>query len=250
MIKQIFEKAKKENRPVYSLFVGCGDTSIEFTEKLVEALASVGVELIELGLPFSDPTAGGAIIQESYQRALLKNTNVLQVLDMVERLRKKGVKSAFVLSGYYNVYYQMGVEKLAKRTKEVGAQAWLIADLPLEQMDEVLPSLKENSLDFIALVSHATPLERVMKISQTASGYLYHVENKTATLEASQKRLQEVKEVSALPVGANFGYTTKENIDAIFVDCDFVDLIHKTLVSEGEDSAIKKAKDFAQNLLK
>lgn len=261
MIKQTFEKAKAENRAVCTLFITCGDPSISFTEKLIERIADKGVDIIELGVPFSDPMADGTTIQEASQRALQGDVNLLQIIEMVSRLRAKGVKTPFVLFGYFNVFFQLGVEKLAKMSKEAGVNAWLIADLPFEEMDEVLPALKENSLDFITLASPTTPLERVKEISKKGSGFLYYITVAGVTgvrkslPEGFAKRLEEVRKASVLPVGAGFGISNYETAhtaalssDAVIVGSKFVDLLYKTRIESGEDEALKKAVEFVKEI--
>lgn len=261
MISQTFKNLKKQNRAALALFVTCGDPNIEFTERLVEGLSKNGADIIELGVPFSDPMADGKTIQEASGRALRSQTNIPQILDMVKRLRAKGVATPFIIFGYFNTFLQMGLEELALNTKKAGADAWLIADLPLEESGEVVPILKENGLDFIAIASPTTPLKRVKKISQTGSGFLYYVTVAGVTgirdklPEGFAKRLKDVREASKLPVGAGFGISNFEsarlaamNADCVIVGSKLVDLAYKTRIEEGEDKAIEKACAFVKTL--
>lgn len=261
MISQTFKNLKDKNRAALALFVTCGDPNIGFTERLVEAISKNGADIIELGVPFSDPMADGKTIQEASNRALKSQTNILQILDMVKRLREKGVKTPFIIFGYFNNFLQIGLEELALRTKNSGANAWLVADLPLEESGEVVPVLKENGLDFIAIASPTTPLKRVKKISQTGSGFLYYVTVAGVTgirdklPEGFAKRLKDVREVSELPVGAGFGISNFEsahlaamNADCVIVGSKLVDLVYKTRIEDGENKAIENAINFVKTL--
>lgn len=263
MIKQIFEKAKSENRALFAAFVTCGDPDIEFTERLVEAISARGVDLVELGVPFTDPMADGPTIQAASVRSINAGTNAAQILEMAGRLRKKGVKTPMILFGYYNVFFKFGVEKLAKASAEAGIDGWLVADLPLEEMDEVLPALKANGLDFIPLAAPTTPLERVAEISKKASGFLYYVTVAGVTgvrdsLPAGlAERLEDVRRASALPVGAGFGISDPQNAhaaamhaDAVIVGSKLVDLLYRTRLEKGENAAIEAAANFAGEISK
>ncbi|MBR4597047.1 MAG: tryptophan synthase subunit alpha [Opitutales bacterium] len=261
MIKQTFKNLKRQNRAALALFITCGDPDIKFTERLAEKISQCGADIIELGVPFSDPMADGATIQEASNRALASRTNVGMILDMVLRLRARGVKTPFVLFGYFNTFFQMGVDNLARRSKEAGVNAWLVADLPIEESGEVLPHLKANGLDLIALASPTTPLERIKKISKTGSGFLYYVTVAGVTgardklPEDFAKRLEEVRAASALPVGAGFGISNRESAhaaakraDCVIVGSKIVDLLYKTRVQFGEDKAIDEACEFVKSL--
>ena len=261
MIKATFKNLKKQNRAALTLFLTCGDPNIAFTERLIEKISQCGADIIELGVPFSDPMADGATIQEASNRALASKTNIDMILDMVSRLRARGVKTPFVLFGYFNTFFQKGIKELARRSKQSGVNAWLIADLPIEESSEVLPELKANALDFIALASPTTPLERIKKISKTGSGFLYYVTVAGVTgardklPEGFAKRLEEVKKASSLPVGAGFGISNYESArdaaksaDCVIVGSKLVDLLYKTRSQSGEDAAIEKACEFVKTL--
>lgn len=261
MISETFKNLKTQNRAALTIFLSCGDPNIAFTEKLIERISKSGADIIELGVPFSDPMADGKSIQAASVRALKSGTTISDIVEMAGRLRAQGVKTPFVLFGYYNVFFQYGVEALAKRCRELGIEAWLIADLPLEEMQEVVPTLKKYGIDFVPLAAPTTPLERIKKISETGSGFLYYV-TVTGVTGARKElpkefaaRLGEVKKASLLPVGAGFGISNFEsahkaaqNADAVIVGSKFVDLVHDTLVEKGEQKALEAAQSLVEEL--
>ena len=115
MISETFKNLKTQNRAALTIFLSCGDPNIAFTEKLIERISKSGVDIIELGVPFSDPMADGKSIQAASVRALKSGTTISDIVEMAGRLRARSVKTPFVLFGYYNVFFQYGVEALAKR---------------------------------------------------------------------------------------------------------------------------------------
>lgn len=263
MISETFKDLKSKNRAALTIFLSCGDPDINFTEKLIKRISKCGCDIIELGVPFSDPMADGPSIQAASVRALKSGTTMADIVNCAERLRKDGVKTPFVLFGYYNIFFQYGVEALAKRCKEVGIEAWLIADLPLEEMDEVVPVLAKYGIDFVPLAAPTSPLERIEKIAKKGSGFLYYVTvtGVTGARKSLPKefadRICDVKKASVLPVGAGFGisnfesaHTAAKTADAVIVGSKFVDLVHNTLVTDGEEKALDAAQNLVEELSK
>jgi len=260
-IKKIFEKTKKENRSALITFVSCGDPNLEFTEKLIRKICKSGCDIVELGVPFSDPMADGKSIQAASLRALQSGVNIIKILEMVARLRKSGIENPFVLFSYYNPIFVVGKERIAKLSQEVGIDGWLIVDVPLEESGEILEITKENNIDLIPLAAPTTPLERITKISKNGSGFLYYITVAGVTgardslPEHFAERLKKVCEVSTLPVAAGFGISTPQmartaalSADAVVVGSKFIDLIHDTFIENGEDEALKKAEEFIASL--
>ena len=261
MLKELFEKLSKENRAALVTFISCGDPNLAFTEKLVKRVCESGSDIVELGVPFSDPMADGPTIQAASLRALRSGTNIVSIIEMVARLRKDGVKNPFVLFSYYNPIFVAGKERIAKLSKECGVNAWLVVDAPLEESAEILEVTKPNGLDFIPLAAPTTPLERIAKLAANGSGFLYYitVSGVTGARKALPahfaERLREVRKVSSLPVAAGFGISTPEmarsaalDADAVVVGSRFVDLAHKTYMEQGEDAALDAAGEFISSL--
>ena len=261
MIKKIFEKAKSENRALFAAFFSCGDPNIEFSERAIEVAAKNGADIIELGVPFSDPMADGPVIQSASVRALDAGTNILQIIEMAKRLRSKGVDAPMILFGYFNTFLKCGLEKIAELCADAKINGWLIADLPLEEMDEVMPILKKHALDFIPLAAPTTPLERIAEISNKCSGFLYYVTVAGVTgvrnslPEGLADRLENVRKASSLPVGAGFGISNSENAhaaamhaDCVIVGSKLVQLLHETRVEKGDEAAIDAAAKFTESI--
>ncbi len=262
-IKEVFEKCSEEGRSALTIFVSCGDHGLEFTEKLVESLAKSGADMVELGVPFSDPTADGKTIQEAGQRALGCGTTLEGIFEMVKKLRRKGVQIPFILFSYMNPLFKMGLSKAAKKSSESGVNGWLVVDAPFEESEEIVSACAPEGLDVIELVSPLTPPERVEKISKRGSGFLYYVMLAGVTgarknlPENFSRKLAEVKERSSLPVGAGFGISSPESArevameaDSVIVGSGLIDLVHSKYVESGEEEALRAAESFVESLSK
>ena len=155
-IKEVLKNNSESGRATLVTFISCGDPEISFTEKLVKAACKGGADIIELGVPFSDPMADGATIQAASQRALSAGTTLQKVLDMAGRLRKDGVENPFVLFSYYNPIFKLGLEKTAELSKKNGINAWLVVDVPLEESGEISGGVKEYGIGLIPLAATVT----------------------------------------------------------------------------------------------
>ena len=257
-MKKLFDDLKKQNRAAFVLFTTCGDPSIEFTEKLVERVCAAGVDIVELGVPFSDPMADGKTIQEADDRALAGGASLAKVFDMVGRLRAAGVDKKFVLFSYYNPIFKFGLERAAEKSAQVGIDAWLVVDVPMEESVEITSVISAKGIDFIPLAAPTSSPERIAEISKCGGGFLYYasvagITGVRASMPANLlSRLAEVRKASVLPVAVGFGISSPEgahvaaqNADAVVVGSRFVDTVHKALEESGEDAALKAGADFA-----
>ena len=263
MLDKVFQNTKAQKRAALTVFITCGDPNLDFTCKLIKRAAQNGADIIELGVPFSDPMADGPTIQASSQRALASAITLPKIIAMAARLREEGITTPFVLFGYCNVFFKCGYEKVAKLSAQAGIDAWLLADLPMEESDEVLPILRKNGLELIPLASPVTPPERIEKISKSGGGFLYYITalGVTGVRDSLPKgfaeRLQIVREHSHLSVAAGFGISSAriasdaaKCADAVVVGSKFVQLVHETFSTEGEDAALEKASLFIKELAK
>ena len=223
-IKEVLKNNSESGRATLVTFISCGDPEISFTEKLVKAACKGGADIIELGVPFSDPMADGATIQAASQRALSAGTTLQKVLDMAGRLRKDGVENPFVLFSYYNPIFKLGLEKTAELSKKNGINAWLVVDVPLEESGEISGGLKEYGIGLIPLAAPTSGLDRV-------------------------------RATSVLPVAAGFGisnpnmaHLAAESADAVVVGSKLVDLTFEEFLENGESAALKAAEDFVASL--
>ena len=163
-IKEAFAKEK-----AFIPFITCGDPDLETTEKIIEAMAAAGADLIELGIPFSDPTAEGSVIQEGNLRALSGGVTTDKVFDMVRRVRQK-VKIPMVFMTYANVVFSYGTERFAKAAAEIDMDGLILPDVPFEEKEEFAIPFKEHGLDLISLIA-PTSHERIAMIAKEAEGF-------------------------------------------------------------------------------
>lgn len=260
-IKEVLKNNSESGRATLVTFISCGDPEISFTEKLVKAACKGGADIIELGVPFSDPMADGATIQAASQRALAAGTTLQKVLDMAGRLRKDGVENPFVLFSYYNPIFKLGLEKTAELSKKNGINAWLVVDVPLEESGEISRGLKEYGIGLIPLAAPTSGLDRVRAISESGTDFLYYVTvagvtgARNALPESFSKRLADVRKASVLPVAAGFGisnpnmaHLAAESADAVVVGSKLVDLTFEEFLENGESAALKAAEDFVASL--
>ncbi|NCD33378.1 MAG: tryptophan synthase subunit alpha [Spartobacteria bacterium] len=256
-IDQVFATCKTEKRAALIPYITCGDPTLAFTEQVVEQLAVSGADIIELGMPFSDPMADGKTIQEACTRALAHGVTLTEIFDMVSRLRARGVKTPFILFSYYNVLFGQGIEVVAKRCAEAGIDGWLTVDMPIEEVDEILPVLNACGLVWIPLTAPTTSLERIEAIQSRGGGFLYYIMvtgvtgARSGIPEGLAKRLADVRRASKLPVAAGFGVSSPEMVaeiaahaDAVVVGSRLVDLLHTAYTEESPDTALTKAGVF------
>ena len=260
MINHIFKKTAKENRAALVVFISCGDPDIGFTEKLVRRVCDAGADMVELGVPFSDPMADGKSIQAASRRAA--GTSVRDVLEMSARLRKAGVSNPFILFSYMNPLFKFGLEKLAAESSLSEIDAWLVVDVPMEESDEILIHTRPRGIDFIPLGAPTSSLDRIEKISECGSGFLYYVTVmgvtgvRNALPPEFVERIAEVRKASVLPVAAGFGISNPQmaslaarHADAVVVGSKIVDMAHDALLSEGEAAALDKVGEFVGSLV-
>ena len=148
-ISEILERNSRAGRASLAVFISCGDPDIAFTEKLAKAVCAAGADIVELGVPFSDPMADGPTIQAAGQRA--SGTTLEKVLEMAGRLRAEGLENPFVLFSYYNPIFKMGLGKAARLSRENGVNSWLVVDVPLEESGEISGELEKNGIGLVPL---------------------------------------------------------------------------------------------------
>ena len=208
--EQTFERLAVEGRKALVGFLVAGDPDMETSERHCrEALAS-GVDILELGMPFSDPTADGPVIQAAGRRSLAAGTTVARVLTMAKRLRHESL-APIVLFGYVNPFFSYGYERLAQDAADAGVDAFLVVDLPFEESGEFKCHLDRVGLDFITLIAPTTPAGRLKTILKDARGFVYYIMVKGVTgarTEVSADvsgHLARLKKHTRLPVAAGFG---------------------------------------------
>src|SRR5690349_9991689 len=174
-IKEMFAALKRRREVALVPFIMAGDPDLETTRELLLAAAEAGADLIELGVPFSDPTADGPVIQRAGVRALKRGTSLRQILEMIAELRAGGMDTPVVLFGYYNPFFHYGAERLSADAKRAGVDALLIVDLPPEGGDEIWKPGPSAGLDLIFLPAPTSDEQRVRAVLRKASGFVYFV---------------------------------------------------------------------------
>jgi tryptophan synthase alpha chain len=239
-LERFFAEWRRTGRKALVVYVCAGDPDLATTERLVPLLAEAGADVIELGVPFSDPLADGPTIQAASQRALASGTTLGGVLDMVQRLRSGGCDVPLVLFGYLNPILRMGVAPFVARAKDAGADGVLVADLPLEESIELSQAATGKGLSLVLLAAPTTPPARLKAIGQATRGFLYFVSvtgvtgARTALPEDLPAKLAEVRAASEAPVAVGFGVSTPEqartlaaHADAVVVGSALVDALHQ-----------------------
>ena len=211
-----FEELKKQNRAAFVPFITAGDPDAETTAALLEKLPAAGADLIELGVPFSDPMADGPAIQASSQRAIKAGMTLVKVLDLVRRFRKSDQKTPIVLMGYYNPIHKYGTARFAKDAADAGVDGLITVDLPPEE-DEVLRlPAAAHKLDIVRLATPTTDDRRLKTVLDGAGGFLYYVAITGVTGTKSfaegevHAAIDRVKTASGLPCIVGFGVRTPE----------------------------------------
>ena len=208
-IKEAFE-----NKKAFIAYLTAGDPDLETTEKLIYEMAKNGVDLIEIGIPFSDPVAEGPVIQEADIRALQSGTTTEKIFDMIERIRPN-VRIPLVFLTYCNSIFGYGTKKFTARCEEIGIDGLIVPDVPYEEREELAPFCDKHGIDLIALVA-PTSEDRVYKIAKASQGFLYIVSSLGVTGMREKidtdvdKIIKASKSVSDIPCAIGFGISTPE----------------------------------------
>ena len=256
-ISATFGTLRKNSRKALIPFITAGDPDQETTILLMHALVSAGADIIELGIPFSDPMADGPVIQRSYERALLHKINLDNVLEMVAEFRKENIKTPVVLMGYANPIEAIGHQVFSEKAKESGIDGVLVVDYPPEECEEWLECVRLNSMDAIFLLSPTTPEKRIQHIAKRAKGFIYYVSLKGVTgsahlnLSEVKNRLATLRSYFSIPIGVGFGIhdsvtakSVSELADAVVVGSRLIKEIEKS----SKEETIRNVSNFVKNL--
>ena len=238
-----FAELRAANRKALVPFFTAGDPSLESTVPVMHALVDVGADVIELGVPFSDPMADGPVIQRSSERALARGAGLRYVLEAVEVFRQQDTSTPIVLMGYLNPVEIHGAERFAREAAAAGVDGVLLVDLPPEEADETRVVFNHHGLALIALASPTTSEARLRMLCETAQGYLYYVSFAGVTgasdrldTQAAGERLKHLRATSTVPVVAGFGIKDAASAAAMAVDADGV-VVGSALVAALADAA-------------
>jgi len=236
----VFRDLRAAGRKGLVPYITAGDPHPRHTVRLMQALVAGGADVIELGVPFSDPMADGPVIQLACERALAHGTHLWQVLELVAAFRRTDAKTPVVLMGYLNPIETRGLEAFARKARACGVDGVLVVDLAVEEAPEFAPVLRAHGLDSIFLVAPTSPAARIQAIAREASGYLYYVSLKGVTGAASldvggvRDKLAEIRRHTRLPLAVGFGVRDPKTAaqvgrvaDAVIVGSALVDEIRK-----------------------
>ncbi len=241
-IGQAFEQLKAQNRKALIPFITAGDPSQEATVPLLHALVEAGADVLELGVPFSDPMADGPTIQRASERALKNGMTLRGVLAMVAQFRQQDATTPVVLMGYGNPIEAMGWETFAQRCAEAGVDGVLTVDFPPEESHEAFLHLQRHDIDPIFLLAPTTNEDRIQQVAKLARGYVYYVSLKGVTgagnldIAAIAEKMPQLRKYISLPIGVGFGIRDGKTARKVADVSDAV-VIGSRIVQEIEQSA-------------
>jgi tryptophan synthase alpha chain len=211
-----FAKLKREGRTALVPYITAGDPDRQASVPLLHGLVRAGADILELGVPFSDPTADGPVIQQACERALAAGTTLTDVLSMVREFRTDDPETPIVLMGYLNPMHAFGIERFVTEAANAGVDGVLTVDMPPEEAQPLASLLQANKLDPIFLLAPTTTGARIRRVCEAASGFVYYVSLKGVTgaasldVKAVAERLGAIRAQTGLPVGVGFGVRDAE----------------------------------------
>ncbi|MGS2742487.1 tryptophan synthase subunit alpha [Halomonas sp. LS-001] len=249
-LDQCFATLKQQNRPALVSYLTAGDPDAETSTRLLDGLPAAGVDIIELGMPFSDPMADGPAIQKAALRALGNGQTQAKTLEMVRRFREHNRTTPIVLMGYYNPIYCYGVERFLADAASAGVDGLIVVDLPPEHDEELCQPAARHGIDFIRLATPTTDAKRLPKVLNNASGFIYYISvagvtgGNAPTPERLESAVANLREHTPLPIAVGFGIRTAEQAatigrysDAVVVGSALVDCIES---ASTPDEAIER----------
>ena len=219
-ITETFAALRENSETALIPFLTAGDPDMAATAELIRTIANSGADLIELGVPFSDPMADGPTIQAASERALAAGANLAKVLQLVATVRQD-CQVPLVLMGYYNPIFRYGAERFAKDAAAAGVDGLLLVDLPPEEVGEISAAMQTAGIAMITLLAPTTPVERMRRLAQAAEGYLYYVSMTGVTgaqkisPDDIRQAVEDLKAMTDVPVGVGFGISTVEEAKAV-----------------------------------
>lgn len=252
-----FKQLGREKKKAFVAFITCGDPTLATTYKLALELSRSGVDILELGVPFSDPLADGPTIQAASERALKNKINLTDVFKLVRELRRK-IELPIALLTYCNIVYRYGTGDFVKQAKSCGVDGVIIPDLPVEEAKDLIKAAKKTNFATIFLLAPTSDLPRINKISSFASGFIYYVSlTGTTGIRKSLpkeliKQVRQIKRVTTKPVCVGFGVSNPEQVkqisrvaDGVIVGSAIIKVIEKNL---GRRDLVSRVAEFVREL--
>jgi tryptophan synthase alpha chain len=252
-----FKALKRKNKKAFIAFITAGYPNLGVTKKLILELDKIGVDIIEIGVPFSDPLADGPVIQESSQVALRNKVTLSEILDLVKELRKH-TDIPLALMTYYNPIFCFGEENFAKKAKAAGVDGLIVPDLPPEEAKPLMKLAQKNKLDVISFISPTTSRPRMKHIAGISRGFIYYVSLTGVTgVRAGlpvdiQRHIREIKKITQKPVCVGFGVSNASQVEKIYQIADGVivgsAIIKKIKENLNRKDLVERVSRFVQGL--
>jgi tryptophan synthase alpha chain len=252
-IDKRFAELKREGRAGLVAFVTAGDPDYDTSLAILKALPAAGADIVELGMPFSDPMADGPAIQASSQRALKAGQTMKKTLSMVRAFRAEDKATPIVLMGYYNPIYVYPVDRFIADAVDAGADGLIVVDMPPEEDEELRPAASAAGLNFIRLATPTTDAKRLPAVLANTSGFVYYVSIAGITgtaapdIAAVGAHVGRIKAHTSLPIAVGFGVKTEQQVsaiakiaDGVVVGSALVSAVAKSLDADGNATAITK----------
>lgn len=258
---EITEKFHSSRGSLYIPYFSLGDPNYEDSVKWADAIIKGGADILELGVPFSDPVADGPVIQRAFKRAFANPFSMKNIFEITRRIKDKNLSTPLVYLTYFNPIYHMGIEKFIQSSAAAGISGFIIPDLPFDtQESELLFQIaKEHKVDLIHLITPATEKSRIQKMKKNSSGFIYYVtsfgvtgERKDFSLDL-EERIQYVRKEMNLPVCAGFGISTPDQAakisqfsDGVIIGSSIQRIIEEN--SENSSSCAQKLEDYCKSI--
>lgn len=249
-IASTFNRLSKEHRAGLVTFITAGDPNLQTSLEILHRLPSAGADIIEIGMPFSDPMADGPAIQAASLRSLANGGSLRATLEMVRSFREKNQTTPLILMGYFNPIYQYGTTQFVNDAASAGVDGLIMVDLPPEEDDELCDPARTAGLHWIRLVTPTTNASRLSDVLANSSGFVYYVSiagitgTQSAAAASIEKAVQQIKSKSDLPVAVGFGIKTREQVkeigniaEGVVVGSAIVNEIEQNLDANGQPNA-------------
>ena len=256
-LRELFAQSHASRRALFGPYVTGGYPTPETTVPLLLAMEAGGADLIEIGMPFTDPLADGATIQHANQIAVEQGVTVKDCFAFVREARALGLKAPVLLMGYYNPILSLGEETCALLAHEAGVDGFIVVDLPPEEATGFLAACRANDLSFVPLVAPTTTTERVAKLAAVADAFLYVVSvtgttgNNNINLGSLPAFLGRIHGVTELPLGIGFGISSREDVEAVgkIADAAFVGAaIIRAIDAASPDQVIERVREYVEDV--
>ncbi len=236
-LRAAFDKAATENRAALVAYLTFGDPDPATSIEIVAAACAAGADVIELGVPFSDPSADGPSIQRAMERALAAGATLVGALDAVAELRLRGITTPIVLFGYYNPIFVMGADMFAARAAQAGVDAVLTVDLPIDEIAELARPLATHQIDVVPLVAPTSTPDRLARLAEVRAPFVYYISltgvtGTKAAAAVEPARLDAIRKAASAPVAVGFGIRTPDDArrfstiaDGVVVGSALVELV-------------------------